>query len=166
MTEISKEIATKFYTEMTNTDLDFKALTKNKSIEFENAFRNGKLYIQCGYHVKDDVKKLGAKWDNNIKMWYITKYNNKENIKKMLKIEKRLFGRNTTIGYIDYKYDVICPKWFVINYKYGTITISPKESYTSLPEKQFFDMSMSETEVINIIHHNDQDDDSKNVCMF
>ena len=165
MTEIKREIASKIYTEMTNDDLDFRELHKKKCIEFENSFKNGKLYIKCGYHVKDEVKKLGGKWDNDIKMWYITKYVSEENIKKMLKIEKSLFGRQTTIGYIEYKYDVICPKCFSIRLENNSVVIAPINSYTTLPENKFYDMSMSEQDVINIIN-NKNVKNVKNECMF
>lgn len=42
-----------------------------------------KLYLKCPFAQKEEVKKLGAKWDPNQKMWWVV--DNKENQKKFAK---------------------------------------------------------------------------------
>lgn len=33
---------------------------------------NGRYYVKSKYEDREEVKKLGAKWDNNVKAWYYT----------------------------------------------------------------------------------------------
>ena len=41
---------------------------------FVSRYKNiGKIYCQCPFKNKDDIKKLGFKWDADKKKWYITK---------------------------------------------------------------------------------------------
>jgi ribonuclease HI len=47
-----------------------------------------KNYINIGFDYKDDVKKLGAKWDLRCKKWYYEDNISEENIKAILEIEK------------------------------------------------------------------------------
>ena len=46
----------------TNTQIKKKNNKKNK-----NTFR---VYVKASYHQKDIVKKLGAKWNTDKKLWY------------------------------------------------------------------------------------------------
>ena len=59
---------------------------------------------------KMEAKELGVKWDLYNKMNYITKEMSNKNIKKLLKFEKRLYGKSTT----DYEYSVKIPKKLTI----------------------------------------------------
>jgi hypothetical protein len=122
--------AAKFYNEMTG-----KELSKEEYFDFENRSfarkkirnnaKNGRLYLKCDFKVKDEAKELGVKWDFDNKMNYITKDISDKNIKKLLKIEKRLYGRNTTSGYIDYLYCVKIPKIIIIKQFDEEINIIP-----------------------------------------
>jgi hypothetical protein len=47
-----------------------------------------KNYINIGFDYKDDVKKLGAKWDLRCKKWYYEDNISDENIKAIQEIEK------------------------------------------------------------------------------
>ena len=35
-----------------------------------NMFRDTRVYLECPYHEKDQVKELGARWDNTKRKWY------------------------------------------------------------------------------------------------
>jgi len=61
----------------------------------DNAFQ-GKIYCHCVYEWKDEIKKLGFKWDGHIKLWYIPK----KDFNKALydKSKKQVSMKNKTTG--------------------------------------------------------------------
>ena len=59
-----------------------------RNIDYNNNNKNSKkIYINVKYDDKEDAKKLGCKWDPDLKSWYYTEYNNKNNINRI----KQLF---------------------------------------------------------------------------
>jgi hypothetical protein len=49
-----------------------------KSCDIE-LFSSGNIYLKVSFNEKDEVKKLGANWDNKYKKWFINKnHKNKE----------------------------------------------------------------------------------------
>jgi hypothetical protein len=61
-------------------------ICKNCDIDL---FNSGNIYLSVPYNSKDDVKKLGAYWDNTYKKWFIHK--NNKNIDTILQKWKRLW---------------------------------------------------------------------------
>lgn len=52
-------------------------------------FSSDNIYLNVSYKLKDEVKKLGAKWDNKYKKWFINK--NNKNIDMILQKWKRIW---------------------------------------------------------------------------
>lgn len=38
-----------------------------------------RIYLRCEYKDKDDLKRMGGRWDAEMKLWYIDKYNENKN---------------------------------------------------------------------------------------
>lgn len=51
---------------------------KNKMKKMNDMTLN-RIYLSCDYKDKDDLKKMGGRWDANKKLWYIDKYNENKN---------------------------------------------------------------------------------------
>ena len=61
---------------------------------------NGKIYCGCVFEFKDELKKLGFKWDSINKLWWIEKDKfTKDIFNKSMKVR---FLNKTTIGDIKY----------------------------------------------------------------
>jgi len=58
---------------------------KNKSRE-ENTLDNSKVYIKIPFKNKDNVKKLGCKWDPEKKSWYYMSNTDKNKISEIMKL--------------------------------------------------------------------------------
>jgi|LauGreDrversion4_2_1035121.scaffolds.fasta_scaffold06554_3 hypothetical protein len=52
-------------------------------------FSSGNIYLNVSFNLKDEVKKLGANWDNKYKKWFINK--NNKNIDMILQKWKRIW---------------------------------------------------------------------------
>jgi hypothetical protein len=81
----------------------------------KNKMRNGKLYIFCKKELREDAKKYGIKFDWNLKLWYIPKEIEIENLKKLMNLTISLYGRCTSAGYQDYKYEIVIPLMLYID---------------------------------------------------
>lgn len=57
---------------------------ERKEIHLDELIEQNRIYLNVPYSEKDEAKKLGAKWSQNKKQWYITKNNNKSSFKKWL----------------------------------------------------------------------------------
>ena len=63
---------------------------------------DNKIFCYCTYEFKDTIKRLGFRWDNNLKLWYIPKKKfTKDVFRKSRKVRFRNF---TTVGTLDYFY--------------------------------------------------------------
>ena len=80
--------------------IDPKNLIQYRSIQKNNI--NDKIYCHCTFDFKDEVKKLGFKWDKNMKLWYITK--NDLTYEKYIRTQKIRYTNFTTIGALNYYY--------------------------------------------------------------
>jgi hypothetical protein len=56
----------------------------NIAIGLENCPYNTKIYLIVPFIKKDEIKKLGGRWDSSIKKWFV--YDNNKNIDKILTI--------------------------------------------------------------------------------
>jgi hypothetical protein len=55
---------------------------------------NNKIYCYCLFEFKDEIKKMGFKWDPSIKLWFINK--------ESLTVD--IFNKSRKIKNIDYSY--------------------------------------------------------------
>ena len=39
-------------------------------IKYDDTFRDTRVYLECPYHEKEQVKELGARWDTDKRLWY------------------------------------------------------------------------------------------------
>jgi len=61
-------------------------ICKKSDIEL---FTSGNIYLYVSFSEKDEIKKMGARWDKNCKKWFVNK--NHENIDIILKKWKRIW---------------------------------------------------------------------------
>ena len=40
------------------------------AFEIDSIFRDTRVYLECPYHEKEQVKGLGARWDTDKRLWY------------------------------------------------------------------------------------------------
>ena len=52
----------------------------------ENSLDNSKVYIKIPFKNKDNVKKLGCKWDPEKKSWYYMSNTDKNKISEIMKL--------------------------------------------------------------------------------
>jgi hypothetical protein len=79
-----------------------------------------------------------------------------KNIKKLLKLEKRLYGRNTTDGYMDYEYSVKIPKKLTIEKFDEKLEIKPYVDDTKISK-----LHLNFDEIKNILQDSSQEKKKK-----
>jgi hypothetical protein len=166
LNKMTIEQVEKFYKEMRNkkfTEEEYEILIDKKESftkKITNDAPNGKLYIDCCWHFKDEAKELGVKWDYNYKLNYITKDISDKNLKKLLKLEKRLYGHNTTSGYMDYEYNVKIPTKVEIERYNGNLKINAF-FYEDIYEKRHYNFD----EVKQILADSPSIKKKNNICI-
>lgn len=64
--------------------------------------KNERIYCHCVFEFKNELKKLGFKWDPINKLWYIEKNKFTEDVfNRSMKVR---FANRTTIGLLKYYY--------------------------------------------------------------
>ena len=72
-----------------------------------NQSYNNRIYCSCVFEFKDEIKKLGFKWDPNKKLWWIEAEKLSPDIlNKTLKVR---FSNSTSIGIL---------KYYFVNYQF------------------------------------------------
>lgn len=70
-----------------------------------------KLYIYVPFELKDEVKKIGGKFDGDHKSWYLSKYNTLRELKDLLKLEFQMENHIKKIKvYKSFSFDPISQK--------------------------------------------------------
>lgn len=70
--------------------------------QIKNEEIDGNIYCYCLYEFKDELKKLGFKWDPYYRLWCIPKKSlTDEKFKKSKKVK---YANRTTIGILNYYY--------------------------------------------------------------
>jgi hypothetical protein len=103
-------------------------LLYGKKVNTQKQIETNLLYIDVPYKLKDRIKLLGSKWDNNVKSWYITEDNNnkneiltilnetKVNIKEQVKLFIHLpykYKDEAKLKYNGIKFDKTLKQWYI-----------------------------------------------------
>jgi len=103
-----------------------------------------KIYLEVPFKLKDDIKRLGGKWDNEVKKWYLN--NNNKNIEEIENILENYKPSKTTFNekiyiYLPFKFKDEARK------KYNGIQFDKEV-------KQWFiyDNNINKDDIINTYH--------------
>ena len=92
----------------------------------DHMFRATRVYLECPYHEKEQVRAFGAKWDNNSRRWYAPPGTNLEPLIPWMK--ERIYLRcsniedRATIESLGAKYDTTLCGYYILD---GTVDTEP-----------------------------------------
>ena len=95
-------------------------------VKYDHMFRDTRVYLECPYHEKEQVKELGARWDNTQRRWYAPPGTNLEPLIPWMK--ERIYLRcgniedQTTIESLGAKYDTTLCGYYILD---GTVDKEP-----------------------------------------
>ena len=111
-------------------------LTEYDAIRIDASNLNGIIYCHCLFEWKDNIKKLGFRWFDKLKLWYIQAEKFTNEIYQETKTPR--FSNNTSSGVLHYYYVHYCTSGDIRtkmmdnqlhfkNTKYGNINITEKQ---------------------------------------
>ena len=85
---------------------------------FDHMFRDTRVYLECPYHERQQVKELGARWDNTQRRWYAPPGTNLEPLIPWMK--ERLYLRcsiedSETIENLGARYDTALCGYYILD---------------------------------------------------
>ena len=85
----------------------------------DHMLRDTRVYLECPYHEKDEVKALGARWDNNQRRWFVPPGTRLDEFKPWMKRRIYLRSNNVddqgTIESLGAKYDTAVCGYYILD---------------------------------------------------
>ena len=103
---------------MTATVMTHSVFTQTENGFDDHMFRNTRVYLECPYHERVQVKELGARWDHTQRRWYAPPGTNLEPLIPWMK--ERIYLRcsiedQETIENLGARYDTTVCGYYILD---------------------------------------------------